>query len=72
MQPEGGSSRDSIWVMFDRAVIRSENLKHIYMQTQIYAWGKISNLNGGVENLKGNGVHLSPDEDQNDSPKKCS
>lgn len=26
----------------------------------------------GVENLKENGIHLSPDEDQNASPKKCS
>jgi hypothetical protein len=28
--------------------------------------------NGGVENLKENGVHLSPDEDQNASPKQTS
>lgn len=69
MQPEGGSDRDSTFVTFDHA--RSENLKHIYKQTQIYTGKRISNLNGGLENLKDNGVHLSPDEDQNAIPKKC-
>ncbi|KAF8766218.1 hypothetical protein HU200_007724 [Digitaria exilis] len=49
-----------------------EELKIEYENKQLSLRQCGRSKNGGVENLKENAVHLSPDEDQNASPKKCS